>query len=311
MEKLACKTCGHLILPTTAKKNDGMCALCAKGMITEQCQVCHKVVYGVSTIHNGTRMCLSCNQDHSLKRSLQWRELCSDTLTYIATDSIKIKLFPAYTEVFVTEQCLGFYYPLCSLQFQWKGDQTTETVHIVSHNGLWFAEEGEPNNPYESFSMFDRVGDKYKLTGSLTNFSGWKYVQALYKFMEREFKHLSQTHESKQAFIEAVLASYPHKLGDFDKEYYIETYYEYTMRKQACVEKGFLPYDSIDKAVFSLFNEEHFIAIGEEIIDYREAGGVDRPLGVCWSESFFGDGNHIFAFLDENKDKVYLVNQYS
>lgn len=311
MEKVACRICGNMVLPTTSQKNDGCCALCVRGIFAEQCDVCQKAVNGVSKMPDGTKMCIRCNIESSKQMSKQWRELCQQTLERIDITTLKVKLFPAYNEVFVNNQCQGFYYPLCSLKFCNVGSEVEETVHIVSHNGLWFAQEGEPNNPYESFTVFEKVKDKYKFHGSLTNFSGWKYVQLLFQYLEEHYTSLINGCNSSDAFLQKVLNEYKGKLGDFDKEYYITTYYEFKKKRSKLKSDQFVPYTSISSEIFAPFTDTNFISVGEEIVDYRQERGIDWPIGVCWSESFFGDGNHVFLFLDEQQERAYLVNQYS
>lgn len=321
MEKLPCKNCGSLILSTTYQKNDGICLLCARGITKESCDICHKQST-ILTSRDGKKICLKCNMQFSLPLIERWKNSCNPTNNIFDIDSLQIKLYPEFEEVFLNNELKGFYFPLCSIIYKNKKNGKNNTFHIVSHNGLWLDETKNYQEINPNYSVFKIVDNKYLFHGDLEAFIGNKDIKDLSTFLEQNLENITRNKLTFKEFLNHTLEKHPFDLRSFDYKHYIETFFYYQSQKikfkNEIKENNFMPFKNLKNLnLFTGYDNDDFINIGEEIIineKYFEnqAHLIEKiPLGSCSSDEYFHDGNNIFAFFDEENQLVYCANQYS
>lgn len=317
MEKLPCKNCGSLILSTTYQKNDGICLLCTRGITKESCEICYKEATVLTNI-DGKKVCLKCNIKLSIPLVELWKNSCNPKNNIFDIESLEIKPYPEFEEIFLDNSLKGFYYPLCSVKFKHKNQN--QIFHILSHNGLWIDETKNSHELNAQYSLFKKINNKYTFQGNLKTFKGHNYIEKLYKFLEINFD-LTINFTYKK-FLNFVVENYPISFKNFDYEHYIESFFYYKTNKIKFKNEikidDFIPYEKIkNQNLFKNYSDNDFINIGEEIIlnekhFENQAELLNKtPLGCCWVEKYFQDGNSIFCFFDEEKQMVYCVNHYS
>lgn len=319
MDKVACKGCGSLILPTTYQKNNGFCLLCVRGITKDSCDICNKEVTVLTQI-NGKKICLNCNNKLSTPLTELWKNLCKEETNPFEINKIQIKPYPEFEEVFIDNSLKGFYYPLCTLKIN---DQITGQIHIfhvLSNNGLWLDGNKSSSKINSNYSVFKRIENKYTSDGNVIVFLGHKYVKELFQFLEQNFDE--KKHTKANELLEDVIKNYPIDMSSFDYEYYIETFFDYRKHKsklkREIKEDGFIQFEKIKKLnLFNGYNHKDFINEGEEIIVNEKhfenkADLINKiPIGCCWIDQYFSDGNNTFVFFDKENDQIYCVNQYS
>ena len=112
MDKIPCKECGALILPTTFEKNNGSCLLCVRGIKKEFCEICSRESTGLTNV-NGKKVCLKCNMKLSEPIVERWKSSCNPTHNNFDIESLEVKPFPEFEEVFEDNNLKGFFFPLC------------------------------------------------------------------------------------------------------------------------------------------------------------------------------------------------------
>lgn len=325
MDKIPCKECGALILPTTFEKNNGRCLLCVRGIKKEICEMCNKESTLLTKIDE-RKVCLKCNMKLSEPIVERWKNSCNSTTNPFDAESLELKPYPEFDEVFVNDNLKGFYFPLCSLIYKDKKSGTNRTFHILSHNGLWLDESENSFELNQDFSVFKLIADKYEFNGALTNFKGQSYVKELFGFLVQDLEknktnYLDPKFTSAE-FVNHILVNYPADLTLFDFEYYLTSFFTYHRQKikfkNEITNNNFIPFKDIKKLnLFTAYNDRNFINVGEEVIINEKyfkipADLIERiPIGVCWVDEYFQDGNNIFAFYDNENEFVYCVNQYS
>ena len=325
MDKIPCKECGTLILPTTFEKNNGRCLLCVRGIKKEFCELC-SFESTVLTNVNGKKVCLKCNMKLSEPIVERWKNSCSPTSNIFDIESLEVKPYPEFEEVFEDNNLKGFFFPLCSLIYRDKKSDINRVFHVLSHNGLWLDESKSTFELNENFSVFEIKLDKYQFNGSITSFKGYDYVKNLFAFLIKHFEDNTtsylNTKFTSADFVKHIQANYFNDLTLFDSEYYLESFFTYHKQKfnfkNQTNNNNFLPIkDFKNLNLFTAYNEKDFINVGEEIIINEKyfkitANLIEKtPIGVCWVDEYFQDGNNIFAFYDDKNKYVYFVNQYS
>ena len=321
MERLHCKNCGSLILSTTYQKNNGICLLCARGITKVPCNLCHKESTVLTNI-DGKKVCLTCSRKLSIPLSDRWKNACSPENNIFDIENLKIKPYPEFEDVFFNNTLKGFYFPLCSIILKNKKKDNNQIFHIVSHNGLWLNENSKNSRVNTNYSVFKLTDNKYTFSGDTADFKGSNYIKDLYTFLELSFESISKNKLTLKEFLNYTLEKYPFDLRSFDYKHYIETFFYYQSQKikfkNEIKENNFMPFRDLKNLnLFTGYDNNDFINIGEEIIlneKYFEnqAQLIEKvPLGACWADRYFHDGNTIFAFFDEENELVYCVNQYS
>lgn len=313
MEKLPCKECGALILPATYQKNDGTCMLCANGIKKETCDNCGKESTVLSS-HQGRRICLRCSMSRTKPIADAWKQSCSKGKHPFKIESLEVRHYPDFEDVFLDEKLEGFFYPLCTLSFFKKEADKRQVFHLVSYNGLWLDETQESAELNEGFSAFELKEGKYDFKGDLKSFKGHAHIPGLYRFLKEDFERSGvdylNTGMTEEGYKAHIAAHYTKELESFDSTYYINTFFNYGIRKLKQTNQH-------AKKFFSAFNTKDFIAGGEELIinEKHYSFPVNLvnaiPLGACWLCEYGVDGNNTFAFYDPEKSIVYNVNQYS
>lgn len=325
MDKIPCKECGALILPTTFEKNNGRCLLCVRGIKKEFCELCSAESTVLANI-NGKRVCLKCNMKLSQPIAERWKNSCSPKSNIFDIESLEVKPYPEFEEVFEDHNLKGFFYPLCSVIYKEKQSGINRAFHIVSHNGLWLDESKCTFELNEDFSVFELISDKYQFNGNTTSFKGYEYVKDLFTFLIKDFEdnktdYLNSKFTSSD-YVKHIQTNYSNDLTSFDFKYYLESFFTYHRQKflfqNQIKNNNFLPIKDIQKLnLFTPYNEKNFINVGEEMILNEKyfkitANLIEKtPIGVCWVDKYFEDGNNIFAFYDDKNKYVYCVNQYS
>jgi len=313
MEKLPCKGCGAFILPATYQKNDGVCMLCANGIKKEICDNCGKEATVLSS-RQGKRICLRCSMSATKPVAEAWKQSCSKGKHPFKIESLQVIHYPDFGDVFFDKKLEGFFYPLCSLSFSKKEGDKKQVFHLVSYNGLWLDETQKSAELNEGFSVFELKGGKYDFKGDLKSFKGHTDIPDLYRFLKEDFERLGAEYLSKgiteEEYEAHITAHYTKEFGSFDSTYYINTFFNYGIKKLKQKNHN-------AKKLFSAFNTKDFIAGGEELIINEKyysfpANLINAiPLGACWLYQYGVEGNNIFAFYDPKKSIVYNVNQYS
>lgn len=297
MEKKSCNECGTLVLSSTFNKHKGLCALCARGIKKTICDTCKNQVSVPLKQSDGTKLCLKCSMQLSQPIRDLWKKKCDLTNNVFSLEGIEIIEYPDFTTVFENEELKGIYHPLCSVKIKKKKSKDYSIFHIVSHNGVWLNDENNTGNPNEEYSIFKISQNKYQFNGDLSRFKGYELIKDLFNFLTEEYnKKLKLTSEE---FINHIISTYPIDISSFDYLNYIETFYYFNEQKPK-KNNGFEP-----------FNKKKFISIGEELILNNKELITLVPIGVCWSEHYFQDGNSIFLFYEPEQNFIYCVNQYS
>lgn len=320
-ERVLCKKCGTLILPATFAKNGGLCALCERGVEKEICGSCGKIAYGAIKIQNGKIICLKCNMLLSKATSDKWKKLHGKGSYVYDSENIWIKPYPEFEEVFANDDLKDIFYPLCSVILTEKETDRQVVLHLVSHNGLWIDETKESDTLNGTYAKFNIVNNRYSFTGNLSALKTDPKLKDILALLSSRFEDNKEKWLKKRTsardFAKEIDFDRESIADDFDREYFIKAFYNYHLRKEKYIRKHksndfVLRKDLAQMNLFESFASSNFTNIAKELVVNNGDLLMDLiPIGVCWSDKYFDDGNNSFLFFDKAKSQVYNVNQYS
>ena len=221
-----------------------------------------------------------------------------------------MKMYPSFNEVFLTDELLGVFYPLCSGE---------HGLHYVSSNGLWMDEQYETEHNTFRYVMFDIKNGKYDFRGDIRLYQGHEYAKKVFPILEEDFNGNGNDYlagKIKPAlYIEKITKILPPQTTEnFDLGYFLSTFYEFSINK--------LNYNLNGK-----FGEFNYLIKGSAkpdsspvIYNEKEDGGhlMDGHLikgychlGAVIGYEFFTDGNDTVLFYNEKENKVLSANHYS
>ena len=235
---------------------------------------------------------------------------------------MKIALYPEFNDVFVDNTLKGIFYPLCSVYFE---DADNNKIHFISSNGLWFDENLNDELNSEEYCIFDYEDDKYSFNGNINVYKGQEYAKNIYTILEKDFeingeKFLSEK-TSTEDYIKQVISKVPKsEINDFDSEYFIGTFYEYSIVKLNYLLSS--KFSTFRNLIENWHNREtpfvYSILTGEmqgtlNHLDKPKIKNIENYelIGKTIASEFFTDGNDSLIYFNVQERKVLLINSYS
>jgi len=222
-----------------------------------------------------------------------------------------MKMYPSFNEVFVNDELLGIFYPLCSDE---------HGLHFVSSNGLWMNEQyGTEHNTF-SYVKFEIISGKYDFSGDIRLYKGCEYAKKIFPILADDFNTNGNDYLAEKIkpviYINKITKILPPQtVEDIDLDYYLNTFYEFNINK--------LNYNLNGKVgEFSHLIRGYAKPVKSPIIyNEKEHGGHIpmeknltkgyRHMGAVVECEFFADGNDTVLFYNENDNKVLSANHYS
>lgn len=235
--------------------------------------------------------------------------------------------YPDFDKVFADDTLKGLFYPLCTVSSIPSYPNTK--LHFVSSNGVWLDEQYnniENNNGYVRFKLIDNL---YVFQGDFRLYRGHDIAKDLYKQLEAYFTQnidvIMQTNLKVADYIELMKQevldiNFPEK---FDLNYYIETFYEFTINREIFKITGkFNQYENfINSKNFTrdskILNNEKVNPIKSKLYNdwiYSQYANIFdgcMPIGRADALTFFSDGNDSELFFNQDQEYALSVNFYS
>ncbi len=236
---------------------------------------------------------------------------------------MKIELYPNFENVFTDEQLKGIFYPLCSVELN---DEKHTKLFFVSSNGVWIDEDNSSDINNNTFTKFSLVDNKYKFTGNIELYNGHEIAREIFEILENDFgengkKYLENKTKSEE-YINKIQSKITLKNSNFDLDYYLQTFYEYSINKLnyqinqqfgafrniidnwGKPEKSPIIYDCNESFEDIEVNAEYLFPKNLNLSEYDKIGEV---IG----SEFFTDGNNSILLYNEKEKTVLNVNSYS
>jgi len=134
-----------------------------------------------------------------------------------------MKMYPSFNEVFVSDELLGVFYPLCSNE---------HGLHFVSSNGLWMDEQYETEHNTFGHVKFEIKNGKYDFMGDIRLYKGYEYAKKIFLILEDDFNANGNDYLADKIkpalYIEKITKILPSQTTeDIDLDYYLNTFYEF------------------------------------------------------------------------------------
>lgn len=226
---------------------------------------------------------------------------------------LEVTLYPTYSEVFATSELEGVFYPLCTIT-----TASNEQLHFVSHNGMWIDEEVDSQENNSQFTRFSLQDGKYVFAGKTTVYKGYEVAKQVYPIIAADFtaNGIAYLNSKKKTgdYIDEILPKLCDiNIGDFDVDYYLQTFYEYSINKADYQRSGRFGrfrqvIDGWGKA-----DESDYVYTDLEGLDTHcdaMASGQFEAIGYTIGSEFFTDGNDNCLYYDKQYNGVLLVNHY-
>ena len=222
---------------------------------------------------------------------------------------MEIRVYPSFNEVFVTDELMGIFYPLCSVD---------NNLHFVSSNGLWMDEKYKTENNTSEYTIFEIKNRKYDFKGDIRLYKGYKFAKIIFSILENDFvengNNYLQTKLNTNSYIDQIIKLLPSQTAeDIDLEYYLQTFYEFNINKLNYNLNGkfgefnylMKGYSKPEKSniVYGVDDTGDLLVEETIIKDYSAIGMV---IGC----EFFTDGNNSNLYYNERKNKVLSINTY-
>lgn len=237
--------------------------------------------------------------------------------------SFEIKVYPAFDDVFANDELKGVFYPLCSVTETKK--YKNKTFHFVSSNGLWMDEDfaTELNTP--EYSIFEIKNDRYVFEGNPKLYNGFEQAKLLFPILENDFEKNGEGYLKGKTKTEKYIELQKQLLsddfdGDFDIDYYIQTFYEFSINKlNYKLNKRFGEF----RKIIDGWGSHESPVVYDETTDNLMGclNHYERPdlegfdsfdiIGSVVGSEFFTDGNDTMLFYDATNERAVCVNFYS
>ncbi|MGI9525544.1 MAG: hypothetical protein ACR2MS_00375 [Weeksellaceae bacterium] len=237
---------------------------------------------------------------------------------------MKIKLYPAFEDVFINDQLKGIFYPLCTIILK---DVNQTQLHFVSHNGVWIDETYSTMNNNNIYTKFTLVDGKYQFDGNIDLYTGHEIIKDILEIIENDFtengeSYLMNKTKTKVYIYKIKSKLTPFKAFDFDLEYYLQVFYEFSINRlnyqlndsfgmfRKVIDNWSTPNKSpiihdIDDSLDEIkINAAYLLPENIQLEDYKEIG---RVIG----SEFFTDGNDNILLYNERDYSVLNINSYS
>lgn len=226
---------------------------------------------------------------------------------------MEVKMYPAFNEVFATDELLGIFYPLCSVN---------NNLHFVSSNGLWMEEQYKTENNTFEYTIFEHKNGKYEFKGDIRLYKGYEFAKKIFCILENDFETNGNNYLNKklqtEIYVEQIKKILPPQktMEDIDLEYYLKTFYEFYINKlNYKLNRKFGEFDYLING--SAKPQGSPIIYNEKEYDDEGGGNIDEDIikgysyiGAAIGYEFFTDGNDSVLFYNENENKILSVNSY-
>ncbi|WP_051941760.1 hypothetical protein [Maribacter forsetii] len=244
-------------------------------------------------------------------------------------ENLNIELYPDFNEVFESDQLKGIFYPLCKItNIETSPDQP---LYFVSSNGIWTNENIKNENNQTGFTCFELKNGKYSFNGNLNVYIGHKEAKEIIKILEDDFQKNGAAYLSKkvktQIYIKTIKENFDLNFGDLDKEYFLETFYQFSVNKLNYKQTGnFGTFrhiidgwgkpDEISPVVYEIKDDNSTgftdIEINQEFL-FPKSITIDKyeKIGYTIGHEFFTDGNDTYLLFDKTNKRALCINHYS
>ncbi|MDJ1484255.1 hypothetical protein QNI16_27405 [Cytophagaceae bacterium YF14B1] len=238
---------------------------------------------------------------------------------------LNINLYPSFTNVFADNTLKGIFYPLCTVEN--KNKYPNHLFHFVSSNGLWMNEDYVTKENNTSYTLFDIVDRKYHFAGDVRLYKGYAQAQLLFPRLEAEFEQNGKDYLKNRIKTKTYISILkqtltPDEIKDFDIDYFLQTFYEYSINKLYFQLYGsFAKFRSIidgwasnktkSPVVYPVTTKELDYILGDSVQSATQKANHFDVLGRTAGEEFFTDGNDTVLLYDVETDKVLCWNFYS
>lgn len=224
-------------------------------------------------------------------------------------------MYPDFNEVFSTDELLGVFYPLCSID---------ENLHFVSSNGLWLDEQYETEHNASEYTRFEIKNGKYDFKGDIRLYKGYKCAKRIFPILENDFETNGKTYLQKKMKTGFYIEKTKKMLSalvmeDIDLGYYLQTFYEFNINKLNYGLNG--KFGEFMHLINGRGKHESPIVYEEaEIRIYRVEETLQKKIDIIKNYSeigtvigyeFFTDGNDSVLYFNEKENKVLSINCYS
>ncbi|MGD1840036.1 MAG: hypothetical protein ACFB0B_03950 [Thermonemataceae bacterium] len=241
---------------------------------------------------------------------------------------MKVALYPAFEEVFNNNALKGIFYPLCEVSD--VSASLSDPLFFVSSNGIWTDGQIENDNNASDFTRFQLDNGRYTFKGDINVYVGYKNAQQVFKYLETDFRQNGEEYLSKKittnAYIQSILANYKPNFGALDTNYFLQTFYEFSINKLIYHKTG--KFGAFNQ-IINNWGEADESPIVYEIKDDHASGYADiavnsaylfpqtleiekyEKVGFVVGAEFFTDGNDTYLLYDQFDQRAICINHYS
>lgn len=240
---------------------------------------------------------------------------------------MKIELYPEFEQLFENDVLKGIFYPLCKV---FDSESVDSPLFFVSSNGIWTDDNVKHENNQSNYVRFQLKNGKYFFNGDLNVYKGYEHAKNVIKTLELDFKKNGESYLSKKIkstqYIQKITDNYDINFGALDSEYYLKTFYEFSINKLNYSKTGrFGTFNEVingwgkaDKSpiVYQLTNDNNCgfadIEVNKEFL-FPKTIKIEKykKIGFVIGHEFFTDGNDIYLIHDVENNKVVCINHYS
>jgi hypothetical protein len=226
---------------------------------------------------------------------------------------MNIKMYPHFSEVFLSDELIGIFYPLCTVN---------DNLHFVSSNGLWMDNQYETENNTFQYTKFELKNGKYDFNGDIRLYKGYEFAKKIIYILEKDFEANGNNYLKNKLktniYIEEIKKTLPcPATDDIDLKYYLQTFYEFSINKLNYNLNGkfgefsFLinGYAKPDKSPIVYGKGCH--ALEETLQEKIDITKDYSEIGTVIGYEYFTDGNDTVLLFNEKENKVLSINCYS
>jgi hypothetical protein len=188
-------------------------------------------------------------------------------------------------------------------------------------SGYKIDEKYKTENNTSEYTKFELKNGKYDFKGNIRLYKGCEYAKNTFSILENDFNENGNNYLTNKLktnlYIEEIKKILPSETAsDIDLDYYLKTFYEFSINKLNYNLNG--EFGKFSHIIMGGYGENKSpIVYNEE--EYKESGGNINLeiikgysyIGAIIGYEFFTDGNDSVIFFNENENKVLSVNCYS
>jgi len=241
---------------------------------------------------------------------------------------MKIKLYPAFSEVFSDQKLEGIFYPLCTIELN---DERLTKLFFVSSNGIWTNDANYSDDNNSIFTKFSLIENKYKFNGNIELYNGYQEAKEIFPTLKADFeengKYYLESKTKTDDYIEQIkLKITAPENPEFELYYYLQAFYEYSINKLSYLtnnefgafraiidnwekpkEKSPVVYEisSSNNSSFAdiEINAKYMFPKNINLADYEKIG---QTIGC----EFFRDGNDCALLYNRKDETILCINCY-